>query len=154
MASNKLNKSNPNGNNKVEVQGSGWGDGYVAGVDLGGTKTLCSIINKEQKIIARSKLSTPTRKGAAAVVKNIVETVKHACEDAGIAASQLKGIGIGGAGPVDAKTGVVLIAPNMGFKNFALAEKVKELTGVPVRVENDVNAGVWGEYRFGGSQRI
>jgi glucokinase len=61
----------------------------------------------------------------------------------------LGGIGIGVPGPVDEEQGVVLEAANLGWKEIPLAELLEQELGRPVVVLNDVDAGVYGEYRFG-----
>jgi glucokinase len=53
------------------------------------------------------------------------------------------------AAQVDARTGVVLGSPNLGWSGFALADHLSEITGVKVTVENDVRAATWGEYIAG-----
>jgi glucokinase len=56
---------------------------------------------------------------------------------------------VGAAGFVDETRSVVRFAPNLAWREEPLREKLSELVGLPVVVENDANAMAWGEYRFG-----
>jgi len=52
-------------------------------------------------------------------------------------------------GPLDLKEGVVIDTPNIGFKNYPLRKFLQEAFNCKVSLENDVNAGVYGEFRAG-----
>jgi glucokinase len=59
-------------------------------------------------------------------------------------------IGIGVAGQIDRKTGVVVNAPNIaGLRQFKLAQVVENELSKPVSLFNDVEAGAAGEAAFG-----
>src|SRR5690606_32907843 len=47
------------------------------------------------------------------------------------------------------KRGVVIEAPNLRWVDFPLGRELKKRLGLPVVVENDVDAGAWGEYKAG-----
>jgi glucokinase len=57
------------------------------------------------------------------------------------------------AAQVDAKTGVVLGSPNLGWNGFALADRLGEIAGTQATVENDVRAATWGEYTAGAGNK-
>ena len=42
--------------------------------------------------------------------------------------------------------GVIVYAPNLGWREVALRERLSATFGVPVVVDNDVRAAAWGEY--------
>jgi len=63
-------------------------------------------------------------------------------------------LGIGCAGRVCPQTGKVVFSPNLGWRDVDLAYEVtraaeKAGLGLLVTIENDANAGVWGEFRCG-----
>lgn len=58
------------------------------------------------------------------------------------------GIGIGTPGIVD-DNGTVLHAPNLGWSDLALADRVHEETGLPAYVANDANMATAAESTFG-----
>lgn len=96
-----------------------------------------------------ARVPTPRSGGAVAVADAIAE----AAEEAGT--ESVTAVGCSFAGPVDHARGVVLAAPNVADlgdhpgEEVPIAALLRERLGVPVAVENDVNAGTWGEYVLG-----
>ncbi len=58
------------------------------------------------------------------------------------------GIGIGVPGTVNTD-GEILLAPNLNWKNVTLKNLMEERYNVPVLIENEANAGAYGEKKFG-----
>ncbi|TFG58850.1 MAG: ROK family protein, partial [Spirochaetales bacterium] len=48
--------------------------------------------------------------------------------------------------------GILLFTPNLGFKDFPIKEKIEKEFGVPMLLENDVNAGTYGEFMAGAAR--
>ncbi|WP_251549813.1 ROK family protein [Neobacillus muris] len=63
------------------------------------------------------------------------------------------GIGIGVPGIVD-KEGITLLAPNLGWKNINFKSELENEFQLPVIIENEANAGAYGEKRFGAGQSV
>ena len=63
------------------------------------------------------------------------------------------GIGVGVPGLVDHATGTLLFAPNLGWKQCAIARDVARAFGVPVIVENEANAAALGEHMLGAAKQ-
>lgn len=82
-------------------------------------------------------------------MRRMIETLDQALEDAKLGRDQLAGIGVGCPGPVDLEAGEILDAVNLGWRNVPLRKKLEAEFGCPVVVNNDVDAGVYGESRFG-----
>lgn len=122
---------------------------YVLGFDLGGTKMLAAVFDRDYKILGRAKNKTRAEEGADAVFKRIVKTIDQALTAAKMDKKKIAGIGVGSPGPLDCVKGIILDTPNIGFRNFPLKEKLENEWKMPVRVDNDVNMGTWGEYHFG-----
>jgi glucokinase len=62
---------------------------------------------------------------------------------------QLKGIGVGSPGPLNSKTGVIIHAPLMGWKNFPIVQRLEGDFHIPVCLDNDGNLGALAEQRCG-----
>lgn len=125
---------------------------YWLGFDLGGTKMQATIFDSDFRAIARKRKKTKGQTGARAVLDRIIETVHEAAAELQIDASQLSGMGVGVPGPVDQTKGIVLEAANLGWKKVKLAEALQKEFHCPTTVLNDVDAGVYGEYRFGAAK--
>jgi glucokinase len=123
---------------------------YFAGVDLGGTKILTVVADNEKKIISKVKLATESEKGVNGVMENIFNSIYLACEEAGIGADLLSGIGAGVPGPVNVTNGIVYDCPNLpGWKNIEIGRMLSEKFKVPVRIQNDARVAGLAEVRKG-----
>lgn len=58
-------------------------------------------------------------------------------------------IGIAAAGQIHPDTQAVVYAPNLNWRDVPLKTRIEARFVLPVRVENDVRAAAWGEFRFG-----
>jgi len=124
---------------------------HWAGFDLGGTKMRVAVFNGDFKLIASAETKTKGFKG----VRDGVRRMAALLDEAWAAArkksprARLAGVGLACPGPVNVVTGVVREMPNVGWHNVHLGQMLGRLCGVPVTVINDVDAGTYGEYRFG-----
>ncbi len=121
------------------------------GFDLGGTKMLAAVLDDDGTIVARCKTRTQGGDNES-VYRHIVETIDCALEKAKIGRDALEAVGIAVPGPIDLEHGVVLDTPNVGISNFPLAGRLHEQLGSFVLLENDVNAGLWGEFVAGAAK--
>lgn len=118
------------------------------GFDLGGTKMLAVVLDEENTIRGRKKARTKGG-GNEAVFTQIVEVVRAAMDDAGVKAGDVQALGIAVPGPIDTGKGMILEPPNLDMRNMPLAGRLRKELDIPVLLENDVNAGLWGEYIAG-----
>ena len=128
------------------------GKDYWVGFDLGGTKMMALVLDEEGAVVGRKRRKTKAQQGPKAGLVRIEETIRIALDDAGVEPKQLAGIGIGSPGPLDLAEGVVLEAPNLGWKTIGLRQSLERALGCPTVVLNDVDAGVYGEYCFGAAK--
>jgi len=124
-------------------------DGCWVGFDLGGTKMLATVFDGEVQPIGRKRRKTKGHEGAKSGVKRIVEAIDQALEDAGYPRDSVQGIGIGCPGPLDLDRGVIVDAPNLGWRDVDIQDQLENEFGCPSVLLNDVDAGVFGEWRFG-----
>ncbi len=123
------------------------------GFDLGGTKMMAAVFDQDFRILSSSRAKTKGVEGAAEVLKRIQETTSDALNKAKLTARDLSGIGVGAPGPLDLDRGVILHAPNLGWHNVRLKETLERKFKCPTVVANDVDAGTYGEYRFGAARK-
>ncbi len=126
---------------------------YWLGVDLGGTKMLAVVFDDAMKPIAEVRARTRGHEGAAAGLKRLCELIGEALAAAKVAASAIGSIGIACPGPLDLDSGIVLEMPNLGWRRTPVRAEVETAFGCPAFVANDVDAGVYGEYRFGAGRK-
>jgi glucokinase len=125
---------------------------YWVGFDLGATKMLALIFDPDFKMTGRARKKTQSRNGSQSGLDRIVQTIEGALVETGLQKDQLAGIGLGIPGPLDPSRGVVIHTPNLGWRNFQLRKPLEEVFRCPVFVMNDVDAGMYGEFRFGVAQ--
>jgi predicted NBD/HSP70 family sugar kinase len=112
------------------------------GLDVGGTKIDAVAVGPDGEILGR--LRRPTGWGEDAVLDNIALAVGALAEQVGISVSDICSVGVGIPGLVDADSGLVLHAVNLGVDSLDLAARAGRALGVPFRVENDVKAAALG----------
>ena len=122
---------------------------HWVGFDLGGTKMMAAVFSPEFRLLGRRRRKTKGAEGAKAGLERIVETIRDALEEAKVDAKNLAGIGVGCPGNIDLEKGVIIDSANLGWRNFAIREALEKAFECPAVVLNDVDAGVYGEYRFG-----
>lgn len=128
------------------------GNSLVAGVDLGGTSLLCVVADPDGKVLGEAALDTVRGKGAEPVVEQVVQVVEETAKAAGVKVRDLAGLGVGPAGAVEPGTGVVRVAPNLGWKDVPLANLLRKKTGLSTMVDNDVHVAMLGEHAYGAAR--
>lgn len=119
---------------------------YYLALDIGGTKTSAALFREDGTMwgdVLRRK--SRTYDGENAVYENSRLAVEELLAQRQITIREVLAAGVGGPGPLDAETGVILHAPMMGWHNFPLAGRLKADFGVPVFLDNDGNLGALAE---------
>ena len=124
-------------------------DGVRVGFDLGGTKMYAVAFDADYKILGKDRRKTKGHLGSEAGVERIVDTIEDCLKDAGVSAKQIAGIGVGVPGVTDLDAGVLINTANLGWKDVPLAKLLGKAFDCPVTLCNDVDAGVYGEWKFG-----
>lgn len=123
---------------------------YSIGIDLGGTKILIGLVEKESgKVVSHIKKKTKKEKGPENIVRKMVEGVEELLEESGKSSTEISSIGIGSAGQIDRKNGIIIGAPNLDCYNLNLKEILQDKFNIPVFVGNDVEVATIGEQKFG-----
>ncbi|MET9353150.1 ROK family glucokinase [Streptomyces sp. NPDC006617] len=117
--------------------------GLTVGVDVGGTKIAAGTVDPAGGVVSRARLPTP--RDPDRIADAITEAVRRVREGR----DDVRAVGVGAAGYVDAERSTVRFAPNLGWHDKAIRDIVQEATGLPVVVENDANAAAWGEFVHG-----
>lgn len=122
---------------------------YLA-IDLGGTKTAVSIGNEKGELGPGHRMPTRADDDPAQWRTRLAGLVDETLAEAGLKKSDVAAVGLAVPGPMSVKNGLVLEPPNMpAWRNIPVRAWVEELTGRPVRLNNDANAAGLAEFRFG-----
>lgn len=116
----------------------------LVGIDIGGTKIAALLVSDDGTVLARGSVPAPAALGGGAMADAAADLAR---ELAAQAAVSLAAAGVGAAGVIDHETGTIRAASAtfVGWAGFPLADELEQRLGVPVRVENDVNAFLLGE---------
>jgi predicted NBD/HSP70 family sugar kinase len=126
------------------------GAALVLAVDVGGTTTAAGAVTPEGEVVLEERVPTH-RDGAGRAVDVVVELIERARRGAERQGHAIRGIGVGVPGPVDiAARRISDHVPHVPeLANVALAELLERRFGLPVFVDNDVNALALAEWTFG-----
>ncbi|MFV1989279.1 MAG: ROK family protein [Acidimicrobiales bacterium] len=118
---------------------------YVAGLDIGGTKSLGVVLDDQGVVVAESRVPTPH--GAEA----LLATVEMLVEDLANVVGVVSAVGLGVPGLVTTD-GLFRFAPNLiAVSELPVGDLLRERFDVPVIVNNDANCAVWAEHEVGGA---
>ena len=130
---------------------------YIIGVDLGGTNIVAGAMTMDGSRHLNTR-SIPTNaalgdEGVADRMVTLVEGVIHdTMEQTGVLRSDFVGVGVGAPGPLDRERGVVLVAPNLGWLNFPLRDRIHDRLALPTTLDNDANCATFGEWWQGAAR--
>ena len=124
------------------IQQSGAEPGYRVGVDVGGTKIEAALVSPDGEIVASRRI--PARRGGDRLVDDVTAIVRDV---AGDRLAGVRAVGIGTPGQVDSAAGRIANVVNLGIDTLELGPLVSGRLGVPVHVDNDVNAAALGAAR-------
>ena len=119
------------------------------GIDLGGTKIMAVVFDRNFEVMATSRVPTEGHRGSKAGLKRIWSTIESAMDSAGVTKDDVVSCGIGCPGVVDFSEGVLREASNLGWSDVKIGKYLSKKIGKNVVVLNDVDAGTYGEYQLG-----
>jgi len=114
----------------------------VIGVDVGGTKLLSGLVDREGTVLEQSLVESPGS-SEEDVLAAIDAAIAELLDD------RIGAIGFGIPANLERGTGRVLEATNLPFDDFDLAGHARARFGLPVGVENDANAATLAEWKLG-----
>ncbi|GGF07973.1 glucokinase [Halobacillus andaensis] len=127
---------------------------YCIGADIGGTTIKLAVISTEGEIIKKWEIHTDTSDRGKNITSDINIAINDALDELHLHKSSILGIGAGAPGFVDTDTGYINEAINIGWKDFDFGIELKELTGLPVWVDNDANLAALGENWLGAGRGV
>ncbi len=122
---------------------------YRVGIDLGGTNIKAVLTDENFSIIHQKSVPTMAERPAGEIIRDMAQAVLDLIEESNIASNDVKGIGIGCPGIVDAKTGLVVYSNNLNWENVALADEMHKYVNLPIYASNDANCAALGEVKAG-----
>jgi glucokinase len=130
--------------------------GYVAAVDIGGTRLRMMLANLEGTVVARWSLVLSARqKTPEEVCTLIAEGLAKMCQQSSVEQANVLHLVAGAPGITNVTEGVVLSAPNLvGWEQVPLRALLQEKVKISCSVENDTNLAAMGENWKGVAQGV
>jgi glucokinase len=128
---------------------------FVLGIDIGGTNLVVGSVAEDGSAL-RALESEPTHAeaGQSDVLDRLITLAQRAIERTRreVRGAEIIGVGVGAPGPLDTKSGIVLLTPNLGWVNLPLRQIIHERLGLPATLDNDANCAVLGEWWMGAAR--
>lgn len=126
---------------------------YYIGIDLGGTNIAAALVDESGKVSHKVSIPTDAKLGKETVIGGLIKVCEMVLENSGIGRDELKSIGIGIPGGVDAEKGYIIMCPNIqAISGTDIVSPIKEKFNIPVFINNDANCAALGEVVAGGAK--
>lgn len=113
------------------------------GVDIGTKQTMLATCDLTGRVIDRESLKTEP--DAEATLEKILECAGRLIKRG----KGVEAIGVSVPGLVEPERGNVIFIPHYRWRDWDVAKRLKQETGLPVRIDNDANAAALAELWFG-----
>src|ERR671929_510388 len=114
----------------------------VIGVDLGGTKILAGVVDRDGTVESRRELPTPLD-SQEELLRGLAEAVDDVLSD------DVAAIGLGIPSTIDQRSGRAVTSVNVPLVDLDLRAWMRERFGLPVGIDNDANAATLAEWAHG-----
>ena len=128
---------------------------FVLGIDIGGTNLVVgSVAEDGSSLHALASEPTLAEAGEKDVLDRLIALATRAIDQTRreIPGAEIIGIGVGAPGPLDTKSGIVLLTPNLGWENLPLRSIIHDRLGLSAALDNDANCAVLGEWWMGAAR--
>jgi glucokinase len=121
--------------------------GFVAGIDLGPTRTRLGVADMRGEQLAIRIVSTPIHAAPEQMMATLIAALQPLLREAHVPDDRLLALVVGVPGPVDLGTGMVIYAPNLaGWHQVPLRALLHGQFSRAIIIENDVNLALLGEH--------
>ncbi len=128
---------------------------YVIGIDIGGTNLVVGAVAEDgSRLLVESSIETRAQDGPDTVLTRLAELGRRVIAEsrAKDPTAEIVGVGVGAPGPLDTRTGVIFLTPNLGWVNLPLRQRMADQLGLPATLDNDANCAVLGEWWRGAAR--
>jgi glucokinase len=127
----------------------------IIGIDMGGTSLSAGLVTREGEVL--HVVERPTHEhGPGTAVDQMLDVIQRVHAEAKHRGIRVEGVGVGLPGIADVEKGImvgdVILVPEL--TKVPVAERIREVTGLPAFLDNDVNALGLAEYRYGAGRGV
>ncbi len=125
----------------------------VIAIDLGGTNLRVAGVDTEGRVVHLSRDETGASGGPESVLGRLVGGLRSVDDRLRMSGWNVVGASLGVPGVISRREGVVASSPNLpGWKKIPLLDLIREKVDLPLMMENDANAALYGEFWMGAAR--
>lgn len=119
----------------------------VGALDIGGSKILAGLLSPAGDVLAtrRALIADRRPRRVARQAADLLSDLLGA-RSASLRRASLQGVGCSIPGPLDRKTGRVLLSPNLEWRNVPFGRLLSEILHLPVTIDDDARCAAIGEW--------
>src|ERR671913_997022 len=128
---------------------------FVLGIDIGGTNLVVGSVAEDGSALhALGSEPTGAEAGERDVLDRLIALAQRTIAQTKreIPDAEIIGVGVGAPGPLDTKSGIVLLTPNLGWVNLPLRGIIHDRLKLSASLDNDANCAVLGEWWRGAAR--
>ena len=139
----------PRGRPRVDLKIAGTHP-YSAGLKVAATSISYVLVDFEgTEVAALDRPKSPGRRTAEDLTQEIAQGIEALAKAANCTSRQIRGVGVGIDGLVQAETGTVYWSPTLNARNVQLRDHLSAALDLPVFVDNEANLVAVAEQLFG-----
>jgi glucokinase len=119
---------------------------HFIGVEIGPAIIRAGVFSKSLRLVGKTKFSTKVERGPEAVMERVAKCVRYAADECDLPMQRVRAVGVGVPGRVSGETGMVELAPELGWKNVPLGLGMERQLALPAHAANLHNLGALGIY--------
>ena len=116
------------------------------GIDLGGTKAECAVLDSDLTILLRKRVPTEAHNGYQHILNQIVKLVNEVGKELG---EKPLRIGFATPGVLEPETEVMKNCNSVCMNGMPMKKDLEEVLGLPVKLANDANCFALAETLMG-----
>ena len=125
----------------------------AVGIDVGGTKTLCVLLDKHYQLLEEIKFKTAPEEGRDRFTRRLKDSVGALIHSAHAKDLEVVAVGVGSAGDVDEHEMLIKTSPNlMMLEKYPIGKYLSKVVKARMTLRNDVQTGIHGEHELGAAK--
>lgn len=125
---------------------------YYIGIDLGGTNIAVGLVNEQGEIVNQKSIPTLKERGIDLICQDMIGLCEKLIKENNLNEKDVKAIGIGTPGTVDAENGIIIYTNNIKIDNYPIRKVINKSLDIPVYVGNDADCAALGEVTAGSAK--
>lgn len=126
--------------------------GFVIAARLDIDYSAVILTDFSSNILWRDEYPHIPEDGQEKILNNLLALIKQACTQVKDKERPVLGLGLSLPGLVDKDNGVLLFAPNLGWRDFSFRDFLKDHFDIPVYIDNESNLAALGESFLGAAK--